>query len=64
MPRKAFGRVLKQTAVAAQRDGLSFYSKERNICILADCANSVLRDNPDTGMYQERNRDIHNASES
>lgn len=29
-------------------------SKDRNICILADCASSVLRDPPDTGMYQER----------
>lgn len=39
-------------------------SKERNICVLADCASSVLRDNPDIGMHQERNRDIHNVSES
>lgn len=39
-------------------------SEERNICILKDCASSVLRDNPDIGMYQERNRDIHNTSGS
>lgn len=54
VPAKGFGRVLRtDRCVSRLSDGLSFLttSEERNLGILTNGASSVLRNNPDIGIY-------------
>lgn len=54
VPVKGFGRVLRtDRCVSRLSDGLCFLttSEERNLGILTNGASSVLRNNPDIGIY-------------